>query len=108
MNHNDRIFVQNIGGTGSAGSPYRIPGLSSKFVSAGGTASGTCQVYGCGTSIAGGHHHTAHVRYVDGRRGGDWQLVRVCPKHNNRHNTEPMALKKGASVVSVNQVRGRK
>jgi hypothetical protein len=95
-------LVMNVGGTSS--SRYAVARLRAKFTAAGGRAcEGTrCAALGCGCAGAA----TAHVRHVDGRRSGAWQLAWVCAAHNAAARRAPYALRKNARLVPLAAVRG--
>lgn len=104
-NHNDRIIVANIGGTGS-NPRYAVSNLRLKFARLGGVPpSGACQVLSSHCRGNGLGAATAHVRHLDGRRSQDWQLVWICAGCNNHYNNSAMPLKLTARLVPLEAVR---
>jgi hypothetical protein len=96
-------LVVNVGGTSAP--RYAVRRLRAKFAAAGGRAGAAqrCAALGCGCAGAA----TAHVRHVDGRRSGAWQLAWVCAAHNAAARRAPYALRKNARLVPLAAVRSK-
>lgn len=85
---------------GSSQPRYVIPSAPSKYINAGGTTSSKCQVKNCSNS----GNNTSHVIKNHGNANKNLYATKLCSKHNNYHNTEPMEVSTN-SLIPISKLR---